>query len=162
MLHRCDGPRWVVAVPVGGLLDWSPYNWATYGKGRFEVRWSNDGGTIVVVAALVGDAVEVYFTVTTTARAAGKSSTLRAAPPTVSGTGSRTGSTITVVGATRNIVAGSTVKPWIKVNGSQAVSGTPLTTDSSGAFTWTYKASAGDSVSVRFNVRGVKSEPIKL
>lgn len=39
--------------------------------------------------------------------------------------------------------------------------GVPLRADATGAFTWTYRASAGDSVSVRFNVRGVKSEPIE-
>ena len=112
---------------------------------------------------LVGStrSAQVYFTITTAARSTGTSSTLRAAPPTVSGTGSRAGRTVRVVGATRNIAAGSTVQPWITVNGGKAVRGVPLQTDATGAFTWSYRANAGDSVSVRFNVRGVKSEPIE-
>ncbi len=77
-------------------------------------------------------------------------------------TGSRSGTSITVTGTTRNIRAGSVVHPWIKVNGGKAIKGTPLAVGTDGSFTWTYAAAKGDSVRVKFNVRGIKSDPIVL
>ena len=100
---------------------------------------------------------QVYFTVGT-----GTSPTLGAARPTVTATGSRSGTSITVTGTTRNIRAGSVVHPWIKVNGGKAIKGTPGVVGADGSFTWTYTAAKGDSVRVKFNVRGIKSDPIVL
>ncbi len=100
---------------------------------------------------------QVYFMVQSSS-----SPILRAERPAVTTTGSRTATTVTVIGAARNIRAGSVVHPWIKVNGGKAIKGTPLAVGTDGSFTWTYAAAKGDSVRVKFNVRGIKSDPIVL
>ena len=100
---------------------------------------------------------QVYFMVQSSS-----SPILRAERPAVTTTGSRTATTVTVIGAARNIRAGSVVHPWIKVNGGRAIKGTPLAVGTDGSFTWTYAAAKGDSVRVKFNVRGIKSDPIVL
>lgn len=105
---------------------------------------------------------QVYFTETTSATATGTSSTLRAAAPSVSAKVSRAGRTFTAVGATVNIGAGSLVQSWMTVNGGRAMRGESVRTDATGAFTWTYRGKRGDSITVRFNVRGVKTEKFRI
>lgn len=98
---------------------------------------------------------QVYFTV-----GSGRSASLRASMPEVSAAGKRAGSTAVARGTTVNISAGSTVVPWFKVNGGKAVKGAELVVGSNGAFVWRHSLNAGDTVSVKFNVRGVKSAPV--
>jgi hypothetical protein len=105
----------------------------------------------------VNKSAQVYFMVQSSS-----SPTLRAERPAVTTTGSRTATTVSAVGTTRNIRAGSVVHPWIKVNGGNAIKGATLTVGTDGTFTWTYTAAKGDSVRVKFNVRGIKSDPIVL
>jgi len=105
---------------------------------------------------------QVYFTVTTSAQATGTSSTLRAAQPSVSATVKRGVRTFTAVGATVNISAGSLVQSWMTVNGSLAMRGESVLTDANGAFVWSYQGVRGDTITVRFNVRGVKSEKFRV
>ena len=101
--------------------------------------------------------IRVYFTVTGV-----QSATLIGKAPAVEVTGSRARTSLLVTGATINIAPGSTVHPWIKVDGGKAVRGIAAQVGSDGSFTWTYQAQKGQTVRVKFNVRGVKSDPIVL
>ena len=52
--------------------------------------------------------------------------------------------------------------PWVKINGGRAQKGDPLVVGPDGTFTWSQTVAGQDRVSVKFNVQGVKSEPIAL
>lgn len=101
--------------------------------------------------------IRVYFTVSGV-----QSTTLVGQAPKVEVTGSRSGTSLLVTGTTTNIASGSTVHPWIKVDGGKAQRGIPLQVGADGTFAWTYIAGKGQQVRVKFNVRGVKSDPIVL
>jgi hypothetical protein len=34
-----------LSTPLSAYLTWSPYNWGSYTKSRYEIRWTNNGGT---------------------------------------------------------------------------------------------------------------------
>jgi len=99
----------------------------------------------------------VYFTVSGV-----QSTTLVGQAPKVEVTGSRTGTSLLVTATTVNIAPGSTVKPYIKIDGGKAIRGTQLQVAADGTFAWTYIAQKGQQIRVKFNVRGVKSDPIVL
>ncbi len=101
--------------------------------------------------------IRVYFTVDNV------QSTVEFAPrPLVEAFGSTIDTSVLVTGVTRNIASGSTVKPWIKINGGKAFRGIPVQVAADGTFVWTYLKNKGDQIRVKFNVRGVKSDPINL
>ncbi|MFM9049982.1 MAG: putative Ig domain-containing protein [Actinomycetota bacterium] len=100
---------------------------------------------------------QVYFTV-----GAGRSATLRVDAPEVTASASRTKTQVVVRGATVNISAGSDVVPWFKINGGRAIRGETLTVGSDGTFVWKRAVSASDSITVKFNVRGVVSRVVTV
>lgn len=101
--------------------------------------------------------VRVYFTVSGV-----QSTTLVGQAPKVEVTGSRKGTSLLVTATTVNIASGSTVKPYIKIDGGKAIRGTQLQVAADGTFAWTYIAQKGQQIRVKFNVRGVKSDPVVL
>jgi large repetitive protein len=117
-----------------------------------------DGGSFVWTRTVAQDKVaQVYFTVQ-----AGRSTTVTALRPALVAKGQRLGDRVSVVVTAVNISAGSPADPWVKTNGGRAVKGSPIAVGPGGIFTWTKKVGRQDQVRVKFNVRGVTSEPITL
>ena len=121
------------------------------------VRIGADGSFTWLRTVASDKDAQVYFMV-----GSGRSATLRAAEPQVTAKGSRAGSTAVVRGSTINIAAGSSVTPWFKVNGGKAVRGADLTVGSNGGFVWRQPLTAGDKLTVKFNIRGVVSPQVTL
>ena len=122
-----------------------------------SVRIEDGGGFVWTRTVAIGKAAQVYFTVQ-----AGRSATMTALRPAVTADGQRRGDRVAAVVTTVNIAAGSMAEPWVKINGGRAVKGDPIAVGSDGTFTWTATVGRQDQVRVKFNVRGVKSEPINL
>ncbi|MFM9134141.1 MAG: putative Ig domain-containing protein, partial [bacterium] len=126
-------------------------------KAGTPVAIGTDGSFAWTRKVAIGRDAQVYFTV-----AAGRSSTLRVTVPTVTASGTRNRAGVVVRAVTVNIAAGTQVIPWFRVDGGRSIKGDPLQVGSSGAFVWRYAVSAGQEVTVKFNVHGVVSAPVTL
>jgi|GEM_PF-3167631 len=122
-----------------------------------SVTLEADGGFTWTRKVSKSRGIRVYFTVDSV------QSTIEFAPrPLVNAISSTINMSVLVTGVTRNIAPGSTVNPWVKINGGRAFKGIPVQVAADGSFVWTYQKDKGDRIRVRFNVRGVKSDPIVL
>ena len=72
------------------------------------------------------------------------------------------GGRVTVTGTTTSVAAGTSVVPWVRIDGGKAVLGVPVQIGVDGSFTWTRRIANGRDLTVSFNIAGLKSRKLSL
>ena len=148
----------VATVPAGTMV--TPMVRLT-GDGTFRagapVMVDADGGFTWTRKVALDKDITVYFTVS-----GGQSPEIRAEAATVNVIGTRSSRSITVQGTTVSVALGTTVVPWVRLDDGRAQRGVPVAVKADGTFTWTRRIADGRSLTVTFNLEGLKSPATDL